>query len=359
MLSLIREKEDIWQYLKCQCRPIFIYGMGNGADKIMDRLENIGVKAAEVFASDSFVRQKSFRGYPIKKLSEIETRYKDPIILLSFATFREDVLADIYEIASKHELLAPYVPVYGSGGFDMEYVSKYNSELKYVWDNLADDKSRRVYLDIINYMLSGKIEYLRANTTPRGETYRELLGPDHAGIFFDAGAYNGDTVKEFITAREGEYHSIYACEPSLKNYNKLLENTKEYKDIFYFNCALSGKAGTAYLNSGSGRQGSLSRRGGYKTEINTVDGILNGKKADIIKYDVEGEELKALEGSRETIKNYRPCLIVSAYHKTEDLFKLPRFVLGINPGYSLYLTRPQYIPPWDTIYIFKQREENR
>ena len=36
-------KQDIWQYLKTDKKPIVLYGMGNGADKIIKVLEVGGV----------------------------------------------------------------------------------------------------------------------------------------------------------------------------------------------------------------------------------------------------------------------------------------------------------------------------
>ena len=38
----------MWNYLKEQNRPIVIYGMGNGADKIIDTLSQIGISVSGV-----------------------------------------------------------------------------------------------------------------------------------------------------------------------------------------------------------------------------------------------------------------------------------------------------------------------
>lgn len=35
MLSFITEKQSSWEKLQAETRPIFIYGMGDGAEKIM------------------------------------------------------------------------------------------------------------------------------------------------------------------------------------------------------------------------------------------------------------------------------------------------------------------------------------
>lgn len=46
--------------------PIVCYGTGNGADKIFDEFERLGIKISAVMASDGFVRDRSFRGFKVK-----------------------------------------------------------------------------------------------------------------------------------------------------------------------------------------------------------------------------------------------------------------------------------------------------
>ena len=57
---------DMWDKLKNEKRPIMVYGMGNGADKLFDRFLLYGIEVKEVFASDGFVRGHSYRGYKVK-----------------------------------------------------------------------------------------------------------------------------------------------------------------------------------------------------------------------------------------------------------------------------------------------------
>ena len=49
-------EQSVWTRLQAEARPIVLYGMGDGADKILDRFETLGITAAGVFASDEFVR---------------------------------------------------------------------------------------------------------------------------------------------------------------------------------------------------------------------------------------------------------------------------------------------------------------
>ena len=76
--------------------------------------------------------------------------------------------------------------------------------------------------------------------------------------------------------------------------------------------------------------------------------MLGEKIPTLIKLDVEGCEREALEGARKSITQHKPKLILSAYHRTEDLLELPLLIREMNSGYKLYLRHHPYIPAWDT-----------
>ncbi|QDU65780.1 FkbM family methyltransferase [Engelhardtia mirabilis] len=58
---------------------------------------------------------------------------------------------------------------------------------------------------------------------------------------------------------------------------------------------------------------------------------------DWIKLDVEGAELAALRGARQTLARSQPRLAISAYHKPEDLVTLPDFVAQVMPDHEQFL----------------------
>ena len=91
MLSFITEKLTAWEKLKAETRPIFIYGMGDGAEKIMRVFQEKGIPFAGIFASDDFVRGHSFAGHKVRKLSEIEAAVDDFVIEIGRASCRERV----------------------------------------------------------------------------------------------------------------------------------------------------------------------------------------------------------------------------------------------------------------------------
>ena len=83
----------------------------------------------------------------------------------------------------------------------------------------------------------------------------------------------------------------------------------------------------------------------------TVDSM-DLDKVSFIKFDVEGSELEAIEGARETILRDRPVMKIACYHRSEDVFTLIRKVLSIRPDYKVYMRHTRCIPGWDTDFYF-------
>jgi len=82
---------------------------------------------------------------------------------------------------------------------------------------------------------------------------------------------------------------------------------------------------------------------------------LDGQGADYIKYDVEGAEREALEGSSKTICDFMPDICLSLYHRSEDIFELPLVLNRMEPRYSLYLRRKRCLPAWEiNLYAVKR-----
>ena len=72
-----------------------------------------------------------------------------------------------------------------------------------------------------------------------------------------------------------------------------------------------------------------------------IDDIVGEEKVTFIKLDVEGAELKALQGAEQTIRRYRPRLAVSIYHKPEDVIEIPKYILSLHEDYRMYIRHYQ------------------
>lgn len=342
--------KDLWTYLRTATKPIVLYGMGNGADKIISVLDRYDIKISGVFASDGFVRQKIFHGFAVTDYKTAKETFGDMIVLVCFGSALPDVIANIKRIASEQELYAPDVPVYGDMLFNMEYVIANRERLENIYNRLADKQSQKVFENTVMYKLTGKTDYLFDCETPSSEVYDNILKFSNDEAYFDLGAYRGDTVAEFLSVVDN-YNKIVAVEPDFKTYNKLCLATENVKDITNINACVSDINGeTAFDMHGS--RGSNIGQGSDKINSVTIDSLSKYGMPTYIKMDIEGAELAAIQGGVDAITRYKPKMQIAAYHRSEDLFAVPESVLNLRNDYKIYLRHFACLPCWDMSYYF-------
>lgn len=345
---------DLWQYLKAAKKPIVLYGMGNGADKIYNELKNNGVEISGIFATAEFVRQKTVYGFPLVDYSVIKNRLSNMIVLVCFGTNRQEVFDEIERISKEQELYFPDVPVYGNDIFNLEYAKKHRQRLMEVYSVLADEKSRKTFENTVLYKLTGVCDYLYDCETSLDEPYDSFFKLDNNEVYLDLGAYNGDTVLDF-NKRISSYKKIIAVEPNVRSYNKLKENTVELKNIEYINAYVSDRSKIIEISKGKGR-GTTQTSSGIEIKANSVDNLVGDNKITFIKADVEGEEIKMLEGAVKTIRSCMPKMQIAAYHKSDDLWTIPEAIFDITDKYNVYMRHFPYLPAWDTNFYFIPKE---
>ena len=378
MLPFINEENTLWEYLKTAGQPVVLYGTGDGADKVLARLAETGVPVSGIFASDEFVRGQQFHGFTVRTYSELLALREKVIVLIAFASELPDVLERFYKLASVHETYAPHVPIFsGEETVTAAWIKKYERELQTVYERLADAVSRETFASVLNYKLSGRLSYLQACTTNRADDLKTLFSFGGEETYLDLGAYNGDTVQEFLQLTRGRYKKIVALEPDKKNFKKLTDFVRqnELKHITCLQAGVWNDCGSLELTGNGGRQSTFweADRSGFATQplsqtcsmkkkikkqqvtVVSVDAVLGNDRADYMKFDVEGVEKEALEGAAGHLvpdgNGTLPKLLVAAYHHDEDLFALPLLLWKLQPEYKIYLRKHPYVPAWE-INIF-------
>ena len=92
MLDFITETNSVWQNMRSCGLPLVLYGMGNGADAVLDRMASEGLMAAGIFASDEFVRGQNFRGFKVEHYSDIKARLGNFAVVIAFASELPEVM---------------------------------------------------------------------------------------------------------------------------------------------------------------------------------------------------------------------------------------------------------------------------
>ena len=338
----------LWQQLKNTNKPILLYGMGNGADMIIKVMENYGITYEDTFASDGFVRGHSFHGKRVLSFSEAKEKYGDFVIIVTFAVHDDKTMNFISELSDNYELYVPTVSVVDGSPFTLEFFKENEDNFRKTYEILCDEKSKEDYLDILRFKLSGDVKYLIKTHSEKMKLYEEVLPLSEDETIIDLGAYDGDTIREFLSVTDGKYKKILALEPDEKNFRKLERKTEELCNLTRLNIGAWDKEETLYFAKKSGRNSRL-EDGGIPVHFNSVDNIADSE-VTFIKMDIEGAELRALEGARNTIATYKPKLYVCAYHRNEDMFALPFKIKELYEGYKIYFRQHPYIPAWESSF---------
>ena len=238
--------------------------------------------------------------------------------------------------------------VYGNGIANREFFERNKSRICNIFSILADEKSKDVFFKFVNFEYSGGLDTLLSCESDKEEVFSDILRLGKNENYLDLGAYNGDTIKEFLYFCGNEYGSITAVEPASRNFKKLTEYAKGLSNITLVNKGIwSGESTMGFAGKG-GRNSYLLKAAQAKTDTVSVDEISKSESITYIKADIEGAESEMLDGAEITLKRFKPKLNIAAYHRIEDIFILPEKILGINPEYKIYFRHHPYIPGWDT-----------
>lgn len=226
-----------------------------------------------------------------------------------------------------------------------DFLSNNIERLNKVFNSLEDDNSKKVMLNVIkgNYscdMVFFNDVYSEDQYFPKG-----VINLSDDEVFIDGGAYNGDTLLDFIEKSGGNFQKIYSFEPTRTLYQEL-EILKESLDnhknkIVLFNKGLfdkSQKVGFTFVQglTGANHVDDSRNDGESSIEVVGIDEVIDGR-VTYIKLDIEGSEIKALQGALKTIKTHKPKLAVCVYHKPEDILLIPEFIMNMGIDYKYYM----------------------
>lgn len=240
-----------------------------------------------------------------------------------------------------------------SRGADLYYLSRSrskmpsNSDIKGVFEILADDESRRVLKGITDYQREGDIGSLVRSAPATLQYLGTTLPVEFRDVWLterlrwiDVGAYDGDTIRNLKGVRGDKFplDEFLSIEPDSINFQKLVDCTNRMgaKSI-NVNAAAGSENGWLGFDS----SGLLSSKAGVGAQTLvpqiTLDDLAGSWQPTHVKMDIEGAELDALAGGIRTLRKSRPRLAISIYHKPLDPVQIPMYLSGEFEQYSWYV----------------------
>lgn len=157
-------------------------------------------------------------------------------------------------------------------------------------------------------------------------------------IFVDGGCYDGENSRMFARWAGDVPKTIYAFEPDQNNFKKCQCVLNEIEGVTYElipkGLWSSEKALEFHASANEGSR--FCTDGEVCIPVTSLDTVVKGK-VTFIKMDIEGAEYEALQGAADLIRQYKPKLAVSVYHKAEDIWELPKLLLSLCSEYTFYL----------------------
>jgi FkbM family methyltransferase len=324
------------EFLKKGIRPKYIFGRNVYSCSVLNHVKVDGI-------IDDYTSEVSFHGYPILRSSDIK---KDALVLIASGGKPVSVKRQLDKLGLqnldyfsffKYSGILSLTQVVFNDHFADDF-RKNEAQYQSIYDLLADEVSRNIFRKLISFRLNYDLDNLNGFTERESEQYFEdfLKLSSQGETFIDVGGFNGYNSLEFIK-RCPCYSTIHLFEPEPSNYRKCVEALKGNPNIFCYPHGLSDKKETLRLESqGSGSK--ISETGSIIIEVDRLDDVLKDKfNPTLIKMDIEGAEMQAIEGAKKTITKYHPRLALCVYHNVGDFWRIPQKILSFQNNYNIYL----------------------
>ena len=208
---------------------------------------------------------------------------------------------------------------------------------------LGDEKSKLVYRNVLTAKRENNRMYY-VEVFDNNQYYPEDIFKIDSGMtFVDCGAYDGDTMEEFVANTHADYKKIICIEPNESQFEILKAKAQKYKNIELINKGVYSANTTLNFEITADQTGSYIFEDKDETADKNIVSIETLKlddyvtEADYIKMDIEGSELEALKGAAELLKRCKPKLAICIYHKLDHYTDIAEYILSLNLGYKLYV----------------------
>lgn len=325
--------------------PVILWGSGNGCEWFLKFMHQHAIPVA------CMIDQKKDAGeaYGMTVMDPLEAyrTYKRAIVVISAMAYKDEI----------EKSIAQNMPGFLAVSFDptlevlqqvtnaqrREYMESHENELYKIEQILEDEKSKTVLNNVLAGAVTSDTDYYKhiaENSQYFPDIITEQMSEEE--IFADVGAYTGDSIQEFVKAVHDKYKKIYAFEPDEKNMDALRKNITDERIVFYQKGAGRSNGRAFFLNDKGGGKNEAAHvvkeknKDVSEIEIVRLDDVIQ-EKCTYIKMDIEGMELDALAGAEHLIRQYKPKMAVSVYHRMEDMIEIPQWILHLDMGYKLYL----------------------
>jgi len=348
-----RERFALDRLLEVAKNKVVLFGAGNLGRRSLACLRSIGIEPLAMTDRNSHLWGSEIEGCPVLSPKDAARRYG------SLAVFIVTIWnANHWYGITQKELsdsgclrVAPVSAVYWR--FADELLPFFCQDLPHklyqegdrvlraatIW---SDEQSRNEYACQIRWRAQGDWGWLKGPDPEESYFPESIFQLSKEEAFVDCGAFDGDTIRAFLTRSGADFRSILAIEadaltfPRLTSYLRDLDPEIRLK-INALHCAVGAKRGPISFSDTGGVDSHADGSGSSTVQCFPLDDLLENTPISYIKMDIEGAEYDALTGGKKTIARDRPVLAFCVYHAQNDIWRLSLLIREIVPEYRFYL----------------------
>lgn len=176
----------------------------------------------------------------------------------------------------------------------------------------------------------------------------------------DAGAHHGGVMQAFLQRTRGKFSGILAVEPDRFNRAQLetaVQSAVPGGSVTIHDFALADTDGSALFHDGLGYASQIAATGKTRVDTRRLDGL--GLSPSFVKLHLEGGELAALKGARETLIAERPIVAVTVYHNADGIWQTPLWLMQTLPRYRFLFRAHSWCGTGAVVYAIPQERAAR
>jgi FkbM family methyltransferase len=204
-----------------------------------------------------------------------------------------------------------------------------------------DAASKQEFVAQIKLRTSGDFSCLPPPSRQAQYFPEDLMRLSSEEFFVDCGAYDGDSLRDFISVTGGRFEKIVAFEPDPANCAVLEDFVRSKPAIAprttCYPWAVGHTPGRVRFKSSGLSSAAISKEGEAEVQCVSLDQALKDGSPTFVKMDIEGAELDALRGGADTIQRCKPKLAICAYHQQDHLWQIPLTLRELFPEVRLFL----------------------
>lgn len=360
-----RQQNTLFEILGDFDQPFALFGAGHLGRKAATVLQEMGLKPLAFIDNNPALWGTQVKGIPVMspaRLAEQQAGNLPALITTIWCGEASDRMID--RLAPLKALGFERIALFGhlAWRFPERFLPHYSLDLPEhvlgqaqdihkAFDLLADDASRQLFVDHVQWRLNLDYDLLPpASPLPIYFNDAYVTHRDDE-VVYDIGAFNGDSIDGYIESGR-RFREIHSFEPSARNYADLQQTIErlapDYPGLHAHALAVGDSVGEILMEDGNGPASRVGM-GTESVKVTTLDEL--GKRilpATFIKIDIEGFEPQCLAGGIQLISEEHPVIAVCVYHEQAHLWSI---LLQLQRYYGEYRFSlcPHLAEGWDLV----------